>query len=103
MKAWGVDVQKLTHDGKVVECVNPVTYAPPDPSTAIAKLSSSPLLPRYEEYRSVEPSMLSFVMKAEVASIPIVDWYAVVVVGKLEEFVRPVTSALSLPSSAVPA
>src|ERR1700722_933723 len=46
--------------GKSIESVNPVTYALPLPSIAIADATSSIRPPRYVEYNSWDPDGLSF-------------------------------------------
>src|SRR3989339_1272850 len=84
--------------GKSVELVNPITYALPLPSMAMASPQSfQPLPPKNVLYKSAVPVELSFVTKPSV-SPPLNDWsYAPAVVGKSVDTVCPVTYAFPLP------
>src|SRR5262245_28332597 len=80
--------------GKFLERVNPVTYARPAASSAIAVPQSSPLPPRNVEYRRLAPDGSSLTTKASPlpAMVPLKVWSnAPGVVGKVGEFVSPVT------------
>src|SRR5207253_2398099 len=90
-----------TSHGAPAHAVEPVMYAAPVPSTAIALPTSVPAPPRYVEYTSAVPAAFSWVTNA---SRPPASAVCVTppAVGKFADNVPPVTYAFCPVSIAIP-
>src|SRR4051812_40230412 len=87
--------------GKSLDEVDPVTYARPAPSIAIALPTSKPPPPNRVEYSTPVAFWLNLVTKASPLPLGVVS-RAPAVVGKLLELASPVTYALPVESTAIP-